>query len=51
MSRVPELFGSMVFSESVMRERMHKNVYRAMCEKSARDVRWNPTWPTWWPPP
>ena len=31
MSRVPELFGSMVFSESVMRDRLPKNVYRALC--------------------
>lgn len=30
MSRVPELFGSMVFSESVMRDRLPKNVYRAL---------------------
>ena len=30
MSRVPELFGSMVFNESVMKERLPKAVYRAL---------------------
>ena len=30
MKKVPELFGSMVFSESVMRERLPKDVYRKL---------------------
>ena len=32
MRKVPELFGSMVFGESVMRERLPKDVYRKMKE-------------------
>ncbi len=30
MSKVPEIFGSMVFSDQVMRERLPKNTYKAM---------------------
>ena len=30
MKRVPELFGSMVFNEAVMKERLPKDVYRAL---------------------
>ncbi|HEX2947659.1 MAG TPA: glutamine synthetase III [Clostridia bacterium] len=30
MSNVPEIFGSMVFSEQVMKERLPKNTYKAM---------------------
>lgn len=30
MSKVPELFGSMVFNDSVMRERLPKDVYRSL---------------------
>ena len=30
MSKVPELFGSMVFNDSVMRERLPKDIYRAL---------------------
>ncbi|WP_195279662.1 glutamine synthetase III [Clostridium sp. J1101437_171009_A5] len=30
MSKVPEVFGSMVFNDSVMRERLPKDIYRAL---------------------
>ena len=30
MSKVPELFGSMVFNESVMKERLPKDVFKAL---------------------
>ena len=30
MSRVPELFGSLTFNEEVMRERLPKDVFRAL---------------------
>ena len=31
MKKIPELFGSMVFNESVMKERLTKDAYRALC--------------------
>lgn len=31
MNRVPELFGSMVFNETVMKDRLPKPVYRTLC--------------------
>ena len=31
MNRVPELFGSMVFNEAVMKDRLPKPVYRTLC--------------------
>lgn len=30
MKKVPELFGSMVFNEAVMKERLPKDVYKAL---------------------
>ena len=30
MNKVPELFGSMVFNEAVMKERLPKDVYKAL---------------------
>ena len=30
MSKVPELFGSMVFNETIMKERLPKETYKAM---------------------
>ena len=31
MKKIPALFGSMVFNESVMKERLTKDAYRALC--------------------
>ena len=30
MSRVPEMFGSLSFNESVMRDRLPKDIFRAL---------------------
>ena len=32
MSKVPELFGSLVFNDTVMKERLPKNTYKALKE-------------------
>ena len=38
MSKVPELFGSMVFSDVVMKERLPHDTYRAMKKAMAGGV-------------
>ncbi len=37
MSKVPELFGSMVFGDKVMRERLPKDTYKALCSAIKKD--------------
>ena len=42
MSNVPELFGSMVFNDSVMRERLPKETYRSLKKTMERGSRIDP---------
>ena len=52
MSKVPELFGSMVFNDAVMKERLPKDTYKALKKTMKRGRASGPDqWPTWWPTP
>ena len=51
MSKVPESFGSMVFNEKVMHERLPKDVYRALIRTMEKGRAWTAPSPTWWPTP
>ena len=43
MTQVPELFGSMVFNDAVMQERLPKNVYRSLRRTITEGTALDPT--------
>lgn len=42
MKKIPELFASMVFNESVMRERLPKDVYKTLCRTVSQGLALDP---------
>ena len=48
---VPQLFGSAVFNDDVMQERLPKDVYKSLERPSTKEKTWTWPWPTPWPTP
>ena len=40
MSNIPEMFGSMVFNDTVMKERLPKDTYKALKKTREQGSRW-----------
>lgn len=51
MTNVPEIYGSLVFNESTMRERLPKATYKQLMDTIKEGAHLRPRWPTWWPMP
>ena len=49
--RIPELFGSMVFNDHVMKERLPKETYKALKKPWSLASIWIPALQEWWPTP
>lgn len=49
MKEIPEMFGSLVFGDAVMQQRLPKETYKALNRTIAQDAAWIRQWPMWWP--
>ena len=45
------LFGSKVFNDAVMLDRLPRDVYRALRKTMEKGTTWSLTLPTWWQAP
>ena len=50
-SHVPAMFGSMVFNEKVMKERLPKDTYKALKNARMKGFLWICLWLPSWPMP
>ncbi len=48
MKEIPEMFGSMVFGDAVMRQRLPKETYNALNRTIAQGRSLIRQWPMWW---